>query len=265
MIKRTIGNVLGQSLFFSRFDGLLLRNTAVVVAFHRIRDGAGADPLTIGVGPFEKYCEFFRRHFRVVPLQELADDLANQRSPSRTLAITFDDGYRDNFENAAPILERLSLPATFFVVTQWMGTSVVPWWDARAGVRYPWMTWDEVRTLHRKGFDIGAHTRTHVDLGQAAGRMAREEIWGARTDLERQLGAAPRCFAYPYGGRNHLTDANRELVKAAGFGCCCSGFGGTNGADTDPFDLKRIPISPAHLSPQHFGFDVALGRSLLPA
>ena len=70
-------------------------------------------------------------------------------------------------------------------------------------------------------------------------------------------------FAYPYGGRNNITNSNRELVKAARFRCCCSSFGGVNGLATDPFDLLRVPISPWYASPHQFGFDVALGRSVL--
>ena len=127
------------------------------------------------------------------------------------------------------------------------------------------MTWDQVRSLHRKGFEIGAHTRTHVDLGKVAAAEAREEIFGARLELERQLAARVDLFAYPYGGRNNITNSNRELVKAARFRCCCSNFGGVNVPDADPFDLLRVPISPWYASPHQFGFDVALGRSFLAA
>jgi peptidoglycan/xylan/chitin deacetylase (PgdA/CDA1 family) len=264
-MKRTLGSLLGQSLYASRLDEVLLRNAAVVVAFHRVREGAGSDPLTIGVPMFEHYCRFFSRHFHVVSLPDLVDRLERGRPLHRRLAITFDDGYRDNFENAAPILERYSLPATFFVVTEWVGTDIVPWWDKPHSLRHRWMTWSQVQTLHQKGFDIGAHTQTHVDLGKVAGDVAQGEIFGARFQLEEKLGARVESFAYPYGGRHNLTAANRDLVKAAGFRCCCSGFGGTNGPTTDPFSLLRIPVSPAHASPHHFGFDVATGRSLLTA
>ena len=103
--------------------------------------------------------------------------------PNRELAITFDDGYRDNYDNAMPVLEKLSLPATFFVVSQWIGTDVVPRWDERRGVRHPWMTWDQVRSLHRKGFEIGAHTQT--PRRSRPGRRRR----GARRDCRRASGA----------------------------------------------------------------------------
>jgi peptidoglycan/xylan/chitin deacetylase (PgdA/CDA1 family) len=161
------------------------------------------------------------------------------------------------------VLERLSLPATFFVVTQWMDTEVIPFWDADRGMRYPWMTWADVRSLHRRGFEIGVHTRTHADLGTLSGGRAGDEILGARLELEDRLNAPATSFAYPYGKRQHLTEANRELVRAAGFACCCSGFGGVNAPGTDPFRLNRIPISTFYASPHLFGFDLALGRTTL--
>jgi peptidoglycan/xylan/chitin deacetylase (PgdA/CDA1 family) len=127
------------------------------------------------------------------------------------------------------------------------------------------MTWDQVRALHRQGFEIGAHTRTHADLGRVCGAAAQRELLGARLDLEREIGAPADLFAYPYGGPEHLSEANREQVKAAGFRCCCASVGGTNATGGDPFDLQRIPISGWHASPDQFGFELALGRSLLTA
>jgi peptidoglycan/xylan/chitin deacetylase (PgdA/CDA1 family) len=258
-------SLLGHTLFASRLDAVLLRNAAVVVAFHRVHDAPRSDSLTIDVRMFERYCNFFRRHFRVVSLRDVVEKLERGLEPNRELAITFDDGYRDNYEMAMPVLEKLSLPATFFVVTKWIGSDVVPRWDERRGVRHAWMTWDQVRSLHRKGFEIGAHTQTHVDLGQVGVAEAQEEILGARVMLERQLAARADLFAYPYGGRNNITNANREVVKAARFRCCCSNFGGVNLPETDPFDILRVPISPWYASPHQFGFDVALGRSVLAA
>jgi peptidoglycan/xylan/chitin deacetylase (PgdA/CDA1 family) len=265
-LRRAVKNLLGRTLFASGLDAVLLRNAAVIVAFHRVQETAKpGDGLTVGARLFERHCRFFQRHFRVARLREIVEKLERGIPLDRELAITFDDGYRDNHDTAAPILEKLSLPATFFTVTQWMGTDVLPWWDREGGARHPWMTWDQVRSLRRKGFDIGAHTRTHCDLGRISGAEAQREIAGARADLERELGAPADLFAYPYGGPNHITEANRQLVKAAGFRCCCSSLGGVNATGDSPFRLRRVPISPWHATPHQFGFEVALGRSLLTA
>lgn len=252
--------MLGRALFASRASDMLLKRSAVVVVFHRIHEVTDADGLTITPQIFERYCRFFARHFRVIPLRALVNRLERGETLERHLAITFDDGYRDNFENAAPVLERLSLPATFFVVSRWIGSDVVPWWDQSQQVRHQWMTWNQVRTLHHRGFEIGAHTRTHADLGTVGGSEAMQEILGAKTDLENELAATVDLFAYPYGRRNNLDEANRELVKAAGFRCCCSSFGGINVPGDDPFRLERIPITPWYRSPQQFGFEIALER-----
>jgi peptidoglycan/xylan/chitin deacetylase (PgdA/CDA1 family) len=265
-MKTAIKQLLGGTIFGSRLDGLLLRKAAVIVAFHRVHEAAAPDDsLSVNVEMFERHCRFFARHFRVVRLADIVEKLERGQPFRRELAITFDDGYRDNFEHASPVLEKLGLPATFFVVTKWMGTSLVPWWDGERGARHPWMSWDQVRTLRRKGFDIGVHTRTHADLGTVTGSEAVEEISGARRDLEAELGAPADLFAYPYGGRHQMSEANRELVKAAGFRCCCSCVGGINGDGASPFDLQRVPISSWHRSPEQFGFEVALGRSGLTA
>lgn len=222
-----------------------------------------SDSLSVDVAAFERHCRFYRRYFRVVPLRELVHRLEHGQPVDRHLAITFDDGYRDNFENARPVLEKLSLPATFFVVTDWIGSSVVPRWDSVRGVQHPWMTWDQVRALHRSGFEVGAHTQSHVDLGAVSPEEAHREVIGARLELEQQLGTRVESFSYPYGGRQHVTEPNREVVRHAGFRCCCSSFGGINPAGTDPFFLNRVPVSRWHASPHQFGFEVVTGRSVL--
>jgi peptidoglycan/xylan/chitin deacetylase (PgdA/CDA1 family) len=263
-MRHKVKRLLGRSLFAARLDAVLLRRAAVIVTFHRVQEGADpADSLTIDLRAFERYCRYFQQRFRVVPLRDLVRKLESGRSVRRALAITFDDGYRDNFENAAPVLERLGLPATFFVVTQWIDTEVVPFWDGELGVRHPWMTWAQVRSLNYRGFEVGVHTRTHVDLGKVEGDEAHEEIAGARAELEHQLRSPVMSFAYPYGGRKNFTEANRELVKAAGFRCCCSAYGGVNPPGTSPFHLQRVPITGWYASPHQFGFDVAFGRTLL--
>ena len=265
-MKSALKHVLGQTIFSTGLDAVLLRDVAVVVAFHRVQEVVEPDDgLTVTVDLFERHCRFFRRHFQVVPLRDIVARLERGQPLNRELAITFDDGYRDNFEMAVPVLEKLSLPATFFVVTQSIGSDRVPWWDAERGTRHPWMTWEQVRALHRKGFDLGAHTRTHADLGRISGAEAEREIVGGRVELEREIGAAVDLFAYPYGGPNHLSDANRELVKASGFRCCCSSSGGINATGGSPFHLQRVPITLWHRSPQQLGFEVALRRTVVAA
>jgi peptidoglycan/xylan/chitin deacetylase (PgdA/CDA1 family) len=261
-VKAALKRFAGQALFGLGLEAVLLRGTAVIVAFHRVQPAVDeGDGLSVSIEAFARFCRFFRRHFRVAPLRTLVEKLERGQPLGRELAITFDDGYRDNFLHAAPVLEALGLPATFFVVAQWIGTDVVPWWDGQRAARYAWMSWDEVRDLRARGFEIGAHTLTHADLGRVSGAEAERELCGARAILEDRLAAPVDLFAYPYGGPHHITERNRARVRAAGFRCCCSSFGGVNRTGDSAFHLQRVPVSSWHASAPQLGLEVALRRS----
>jgi len=258
--KGGIKSLVGRAIFMPRIHHLLLSNAAVVVTFHRVNNTTVGDGLTCSVEIFERCCRFFANHFRVVPLRHLVKKLEAGAPLNREMAITFDDGYKDNYEYAAPILKELGLQATFFVVSQFIDTDFVPWWDRGLNPTQPWMTWDQVGWLRREGFEIGAHTRTHANLGEVACAEAWGEILGSRLELEEKLSTPIDLFAYPYGGENNISEKNREAIKAAGFRCCCSCFGGVNSMGTDPYHVRRIPISSWYTSAYHLGCDLALGR-----
>ena len=95
--------------------GLLRRQmgeAGLIVAFHKVNDEYD-DALTCSVADFERYCQFFSSCFDTISLNEFVTRLEKGRSIAGALAITFDDGYRDNFVHAAPVLKALDLPATF--------------------------------------------------------------------------------------------------------------------------------------------------------
>lgn len=257
-VKGGIKSLLGHILFWPPMHTKFFSNAAVVVAFHRVNDTTAGDGLTCSVALFERYCRFFARYFHVVSLRELLGRLDRGKPLNRELAITFDDGYRDNYEYAAPLLQKWGLPATFFVTTRFIGSDFVPMWDRSNAIRQPWMTWDQVKWLLHQGFDIGSHTQTHSDLGMLSGEVAWQEIHGSRLELQDRLSTSIDHFAYPFGAENHMKESNRQLVRAAGFRCCCSCFGGVNLAGSDAFSLRRMPISSWHISPHQFGTDLAL-------
>lgn len=253
-------SIAGKWLAVLGLHRRVLGDRGVVVAFHRVSD-VYQDPLTCAVKDFESFCRFLRQHFTVISLGQMVRRLECGRKLSGTLALTFDDGYRDNYECAAPILRSLGLPATFFVVSDFIDSNIVAWWDCECAPPPRWMTWSQVRRLHEEGYEIGAHTRTHANLGEVSGARAEWEISGSRQEIEARLGAPVELFAYPYGGAEHLTESNRELVRKAGFRCCASCYGGSILPGADSFHLRRIPISPWFSTPGQFAFEVALGRA----
>ncbi len=256
--RRRLKHYLGLVIFRTGLYRWLYRTRAVVVAFHRVDDRYADTPLTCSARQFADFCAFFAKYFTVVPLGELVRRLVEGRSVGRLLVITFDDGYRDNREVAAAILRQRRLPACFFVATALIGSEHVPPWDADAGIPTRWMRWDDVRSLVTDGFDVGSHTAHHVDLGTVRETQARREITESKRRLEAELGKPITLFSYPYGGPTHLDEANRQVVQQAGYECCLSAFGGLVSQGTDPFRMRRTPVSPWHLSPYQFGFEAVL-------
>jgi peptidoglycan/xylan/chitin deacetylase (PgdA/CDA1 family) len=253
---------LGALFYKSGLHRLAWRNQAVIVLFHRVDDRYPEDSLTCSRAQFAGYCDFFARHFKVVSLTELLARMRSGADISRHLVITFDDGYRDNYHVAAAELKKRGLPACFFVPTAFMGTNQVAWWDQQQSIPSEWMTWDEVRSLRNDGFEVGAHTINHADCGCISGEVAQYEIVGSKAVLEAQLGDRINHFAAPYGDQTHMTEENRTIVRAAGFGCCLSTLRGTVRASDSPYNLKRIPIDTWFSSPHDFGF-VAIRKWVL--
>jgi len=241
-VTRPVKRLMGRVLLGRPLNRLVTSNHVWVVAFHRVDDLGFPDPLTCGISEFADYCDFFARTFRVVPLSQQLDQLGRHQCGG-TLSITFDDGYLDNFENAAPILERFGLPATFFVATGFIGTDQVAWWDRSMPEAPRWMDWDQIRSLHARGFEIGCHTVTHANLGSVSPETALREITEARHRLNTELGTDVDLFAYPYGGTANMSAENLAVVKGSGLRCSLSCHGGVNAIKANPFSLRRIPIN----------------------
>ena len=258
--KRRLKTVLGRLCFATGLYRAFFRDRAVIALFHRVDERLAGNPISCTPAEFRAFCDFFGRYFRVVSLGTLLAMLERGEDVSRHLVVTFDDGYKDNREIAAAELERRDLPACFFIATDFIGSSRVPPWDAALGVASTWMSWDNVRDLGARGFEIGAHTMSHVDLGRVHGSDAVREIVGSGRRLAQELGADTPFFSYPFGRAEQITPSNRAAVRNAGFRCCLSAYGGTVRRDSDPFDLKRIPVSPWFLSPYQYGFEAMLAR-----
>lgn len=103
---------------------------AIVLMYHRVAD-LPVDPWQLAVQPdlFEQQLKVLHKKYRVIPLQEMVSQLSNQSVKSNTVCITFDDGYRDNFIHAKPLLEKYQCPATFFIATQYIDRKQLFWWD----------------------------------------------------------------------------------------------------------------------------------------
>ena len=170
--------------------------------------------------------------YKVISLRELVRRLHEGVPLDGEIVVTFDDGYKDNYENAFPILKQYDLPATIFVTTDLIGTR-----DKRDFERLSAL---DLRTLSDSGLiDIEPHTKTHPKLAKLVQDDAREEIVGAKEELERILGKTCDLFAYPYG---NYSDETALLVRGLGFAGAITVEAGTVRSGDDLVTLHRNSI-----------------------
>jgi len=180
----------------------------------------------------EQLATLRRRNYRFTSLAEKVDAIKKRGiEDSKSVAVTFDDGWVDNYQLALPVLKRLSIPATFFVTSAHL---------RKGSEDEKRMSEAQLKELLTAGMSIGGHSRTHPVLTKLAPKQARDEIAGCREDLELALGVSVRFFAYPGGAFNR--DVAR-LAKEAGYTAACSVLGPARNDRSSLFWLYRDTLT----------------------
>ncbi len=187
-----------------------------VLMYHSISPSALPDPHRVRVHPgrLDRHLRLLRRlGLRGVPLAELV--AAHDRGTAAGLVgLTFDDGYADFLEHAAPVLARQGVTATVYVVAGRLAGRNE--WDD--GPRLDLLDADGVRAVAAAGHEVGSHSLHHVSLRGAGPAVLADEIGGSRRVLEEVLQAEVPGFAYPWG---HFDAAAVEAARAAGYDHAC--------------------------------------------
>ncbi|MBW2060382.1 MAG: polysaccharide deacetylase family protein [Deltaproteobacteria bacterium] len=163
---------------------------------------------------------------------------AGQNLPARPFMITFDDGARDCLTQARDVLESRGFTAAVFVVTDLVGQTNA--WDRdKNEPLVSLLNWEELKELIEAGWEVGSHTRTHMDLTTCTNKVLAEELAGSRDALGEKLGVDVLALAYPYG---HVNEAVKEAALKAGYRLAWTIQAGKNEVSDDPLELKRIII-----------------------
>ncbi len=176
--------------------------------------------------------------FRGISLSEAVSHReSNGRWPSRSMVLTFDDGFANFHESAWPVLSRHGFTATVFVVTGHMGR-FNDWETPPAGLgRRRILSWDQAAELVAAGVEIGSHTDSHPDLKTLTALEAKREIVSSREQIEKCLKTSVDSFAYPYGS---LSAASLDTVRQEFRAACTTKL---RRADADPLHaLPRIDM-----------------------
>ena len=206
------------------------KNAARILTYHSV--GARVHEMNVAPKDFQAQMKWLAENVTLIGVEE-----ALEGQPG--IALTFDDGYKDNLTNAAPVLEEYGIPATLFAVTQRVGSHLdhdTPNDDARL------LTWDEIRQWRDRGFGVGAHTRTHPRLSRESAEGLVDEIAGCREDLVENLGDPAQGFAYPFGSSLDYDARAVEALQSAGFSYGLSNRYGPVERGDSPWTVRRIGI-----------------------
>jgi peptidoglycan/xylan/chitin deacetylase (PgdA/CDA1 family) len=232
--RRYLRRVLGAGLAAAvRVARPAAAGRARILYYHRVDDELHRSCVTPAA--FRAQMRHLREAgWTVVPLADLAGALAAGRSlPARTAAITFDDGFADNYTHAFPVLADLGLPATVFVTTGALGGTLRVLRDRPDGL--PALTWAQLREMLRGPISVGSHTVTHPRLSRLAPAAVAAELERSRAAIAAETGVTTDLFCYPHGD----VDARvRAAVAAAGYTVACAT---TPGAVTAGSDLLALP------------------------
>ena len=211
-------------------------HAAVILQYHHVSETLPA-VTSVSANTFTKHLSYLKEHnFNVIALNELISAIQQGKTlPEKTVAITFDDGYNNNYEQAAPILEKFGYPYTIFVNPTLIDE----------GKGYV-MGWDKLKELASKGALIANHTAQHDYLhiklkdesdAQWQARI-KQDILRSQQRIKEEIGHDYKYLAYPYGEFNNKLQA---LVEELGF----IGIGQHSGAVNKNANFTRLPRFPA--------------------
>lgn len=214
-------------------------NKAIVLMYHNIgKRPKGKNSLGLYVSPamFRFQMMYLKStRFRVVPLKDISDLIDGRINDRKLVAITFDDGYQDFYDNAFPVLRDLNFPSTVFLISDLVGKENA--WDFHdLRDRKRLMDWDTIKQLKREGVTFGSHTRTHPFLSKLSSDDLKSELAGSRSDLESQLQVPVDFFCYPYGDYDSRAV---EAVKQAGYKLAVTTKRGLVHPGSDPLQVRR--------------------------
>jgi peptidoglycan/xylan/chitin deacetylase (PgdA/CDA1 family) len=216
-----------------------------ILMYHSVRDGSsGLQPYyETNVSPqtFASQMRQLRDEgYLAVTVEQGLEFLRNSNAGQKFVVITFDDGYRDFYEAAFPVLLECGFGATVFLITGRTADKPTRFKNREC------LTWTDVRELHSRGITFGSHTATHPELKFLSMEKVEDEVAGSKKTIEDHIGAPVRSFSYPYA----FPEANQTFVRQlkvllqkCGYDNGVTTILGTASALSDRFFLPRLPIN----------------------
>lgn len=209
-----------------------------ILTYHSI-DNSGS-VISISPDRFKSHMEYLcNSSFNVISLNEIVASIhENRLFPSKSIAITFDDGFKNNYDIAYPLLKEFGFKATIFLVTGYCGKNNQ--WNGQPEEipTLELLKWDDIIEMANNGIDFGAHTINHPNLTELTKDQVKDEILGSKRMLNERLGKDIPFFSYPYGWQ---TDEILKFVEGE-FSCAVSTELKVVDLESDVYALPRIDM-----------------------
>lgn len=237
-LSKSLRSVAGEAAAVARRVRPTRPGTARILYYHRVENEAHRS--CVRPRAFAEQMRHLRSEgYHLLSLGEVRRHLDKSRPfPERSVVVTFDDGFADNYHNAFPILQREEIPMTLFLTASFIGTSELPVLRDRSGVAP--LDWSHVDEMARHGVEMGAHTMTHPNLTEIDDATLRHEITACRDVIEEHTSARVRTFCYP---RGKFDGRVKNAVREAGYDLACTTMEGCVSVDTHPFSLRRTFVA----------------------
>ena len=248
LLKNGVYRAIGETVTgVGSLDGEGER-TLRVLMYHKVND-LRPNPTTVPTEVFAEQMELLAELGYVpVSLERVRDHyLAGMPLPSCAVLITFDDGYRDNLENALPILRRHGYPAVVFVPIGYLDDDRPLPHEAALrllGVRNRTVGWDELAALEAGGIRVESHGIAHRPVSELEMAEAAREIALSKLRLEERLGRQVEAYAFVKGSLADYRPEHVSLVQQAGYTLGFTSVSGANGAASDRYRLRRYNVEP---------------------
>jgi peptidoglycan/xylan/chitin deacetylase (PgdA/CDA1 family) len=247
MTKARLDRFATLGLFWpmARFSSGVRELHIPILMYHAVREGS-SDPrpyYEINVAP-QVFAYQMRQlrdlGYRAVTIAQALDAIRQGAIGQKLVVITFDDGYRDFYESAAPILEECEFAATVFLMPGYMGEG------APRFIGRDCMSWREVRELQARGIHFESHTVTHPKLQFQSWARIEEELFGSKEMIEDRVGAPVRSFSYPHAfpeADHGFVRRLKDVLLKCGYENSVTTILGTARASSDRFLLPRLPVN----------------------
>jgi peptidoglycan/xylan/chitin deacetylase (PgdA/CDA1 family) len=173
-----------------------------ILLYHHIAESDKPSRYYVSTESFEEQISsLYDWGYTAIPLSLLVDAMLNGAElPLRPVVITFDDGYRDVYQNALPVMQRYGYVGTLYVIVDQIGVG-------------GYLNAKQITELVEQGWELGSHSQTHANL-RRSGASLEKEVAGSKEFLETQFDTPVRSFSFPYGSTN---PAVTQAVRTAGY------------------------------------------------